>query len=217
VGFDETCTKRSCLGYLTLVDRFRTVISAGKLEEVLTEVGSRFSTTSYIGIGKESYREHEGLLSPLGFAWNRDAGLYLITWTEALENLLTQGTSAAFDVLTRKPYRDKEKTLAPQLASGLQLAPADRTEKLKLRKLRDRLADEVFRYRAKNHETFGFHISLAYQMSGFTVEERRESQNILQHHIPIIVAAAPEMEFGVPEFCTFEDMYRFEIRTLLRT
>jgi hypothetical protein len=92
-------------GYLTMVDLFRTVISAGKLEEMLTEVGSRFSTTSYIGIGKESYREHEGLLSPLGFEWNKDTGLYLITWTEALENLLTQETSAAFDVFTRKPYR----------------------------------------------------------------------------------------------------------------
>jgi hypothetical protein len=92
-------------GYLTMVDLFRTVISAGRLEEMLTEVGSRFSTTSYIGIGKESYREHEGLLSPLGFEWNKDTGLYLITWTEALENLLTQGTSAAFDVFTRKPYR----------------------------------------------------------------------------------------------------------------
>jgi hypothetical protein len=75
----------------------------------------------------------------------------------------------------------------------------------------------VFRYRAENHDTFGFHISLAYQMSGFTFEERREYQSILEHHIPIIVAAAPVIELGVPEFCTFEDMYRFEIRTLLRT
>ena len=81
-------------GYLTMVDLFRTVISAGKLEEMLTEVGSRFSTTSYIGIGKEAYREYEALLSPLGFEWNKDAGLYLIAWTEALENLLTQETSA---------------------------------------------------------------------------------------------------------------------------
>jgi TraM recognition site of TraD and TraG len=92
-------------GYLTMVDLFRTVISAGKLEEMLTEVCSRFSTTSYIGIGKEAYREHEGLLSPLGFEWNKNAGLYLIVWSEALENLLTHETSATFDVFTRKPYR----------------------------------------------------------------------------------------------------------------
>jgi hypothetical protein len=92
-------------GYLTMVDLFRTVISAGKLEEMLTAVGSRFSTTSYIGIGKDAYREDESLLAPLGFEWNKDADLYLITWTEALENLLTQETSAEFDVFSRKPYR----------------------------------------------------------------------------------------------------------------
>ena len=91
-------------GYLTMVDLFRTVISAGKLEDLLTEVGSRFSATSYIGMSKEAYREHEGLLSPLGFEWNKDADLHLIPWTEALENLLTQETSAVFDVLTRKHY-----------------------------------------------------------------------------------------------------------------
>ncbi len=96
-------------GYLTMVDLFRTVISAGKLEELLTEVGSRFSTTSYIGIGKDEYREHEGLLSSLGFNWNKDAALYLIAWTDALENLLTQETSAAFDVFTRKPYRPEQR------------------------------------------------------------------------------------------------------------
>src|SRR6202789_3516118 len=76
-------------GYLTMVDLFRTVISAGKLEEMLTEVGSRFSATSYIGIGKGAYREYEGLLSPLGFEWNKDAGLHLIAWTTVLEDLLT--------------------------------------------------------------------------------------------------------------------------------
>ena len=96
-------------GYLTMVDLFRTVISAGKLEDMLSEVGSRFSTTSYIGIGKDEYREHEGLLSPLGFEWNKDAGRYLIAWTEALENSLTQETSAAFDVFTRKPYRPEHR------------------------------------------------------------------------------------------------------------
>jgi hypothetical protein len=89
-------------GYLTMVDLFRTVISAGKLEDMLTEVGSRFSATNYIGISKDEYREYEALLSLLGFKWNEDASLYLIAWREELENLLTQETSAAFDVFTKK-------------------------------------------------------------------------------------------------------------------
>jgi hypothetical protein len=95
-------------GYLTMVDLFRTVISAGKLEEILIEVGSRFSTTRHIGIDKDAYREHESLLSPLGFEWNKDAELYLIAWTEELENLLTQETTVAFDVFTHKPYRPEQ-------------------------------------------------------------------------------------------------------------
>ncbi|WP_420240015.1 DUF1868 domain-containing protein [Telmatobacter bradus] len=125
-----------------------------------------------------------------------------------------------FKTVEELPLRfrlDQEKTLAPQLASGLQLLPADINEKMKLRRLRNHLADEVFRYRAKNHETFGFHISLAYQMRGFTSEESKEYENILERHLPIILAAAPVIELGAPEFCTFEDMYRFEIHTLLRT
>jgi hypothetical protein len=91
-------------GYLTLVDLFRIVISAGKLEEMLTEVGSRFSTASYIGIRKNEYRKHEALLSPLGFEWNKDAALYLVVWTEQLEQLLVRETSAEFHVYTRKVY-----------------------------------------------------------------------------------------------------------------
>jgi hypothetical protein len=79
------------------------------------------------------------------------------------------------------------------------------------------MADEVFRYRAADHDTFGFHISLAYQMRGLAAAERREYQSILMQHLPAIVAAAPVIEFGVPEFCTFENMYRFEVQTLLRT
>ena len=96
-------------GYLTMVDLFRTVISAGRLEEMLTEVGSRFSSASYIGIGKEEYREHEPLLSPLGFEWSQDTGLYLVFWTEALERLLEQETSATFDVFSRKAYRSEHR------------------------------------------------------------------------------------------------------------
>lgn len=91
-------------GYLTKVDLFRTVISAGQLEAMLVEVGSRFSTVSYIGIGRDAYREYESLLSPLGFDWNKEADLYLIAWTEVLETLLTQQTAAHFQVFTRKPY-----------------------------------------------------------------------------------------------------------------
>jgi hypothetical protein len=91
-------------GYLTLVDLFRTIISAGHLEEMLIEVGSRFSRTQYIGIGKTAYQKYEAVLSPLGFEWNRDAKQYLAVWSEELERLLIHETVAVFFVYTRKPY-----------------------------------------------------------------------------------------------------------------
>ncbi len=96
-------------GYLTMVDLFRTVISAGTLEAMLAEVGSRFSTASYIGISKPAYQEHESFLSPLGFEWRQDAGLYLAGWTNELEQLLVQQTTAEFGIYTRKPYRPDQR------------------------------------------------------------------------------------------------------------
>jgi hypothetical protein len=96
-------------GYLTMVDLFRTVISAGTLEEMLITIGSRFSTASYIGIGKDAYQEYESFLSPLGFEWRNDVGLYLVGWTEELEQLLVQQTSAEFGVYTRKPFRPDQR------------------------------------------------------------------------------------------------------------
>lgn len=127
---------------------------------------------------------------------------------------------AQFRTHTELPLRfrlDQEKTLAPQRPCGLQLVPADENEEHKIRTLRNRMSDEVFRYRTSDHDTFGFHISMAYQMRGLAAAERREYQRILMQRLPAIVAAVPVIELGVPEFCTFEDMYRFEVQTLLRS
>jgi hypothetical protein len=98
-------------GYLTMVDIFRTVISAGRLEELMIEVGTRFSTTSYIGIDRHEYQNNEALLSSLGFEWREDEGLFVIAWTDVLEQLLTQKTSAEFSVYTRATYQPEQHSL----------------------------------------------------------------------------------------------------------
>ena len=95
-------------GYLTMVDLFRTVISAGCLEEMLIEVGSRFSQTKYIGIGKDAYQEHEPLLSSLGFEWRQDADQYLAVWTKELEQLLVEQTHAEFFLYSRKAFAPEQ-------------------------------------------------------------------------------------------------------------
>jgi hypothetical protein len=91
-------------GYVTLVDVFQTVISAGQLEQMLIEVGSRFSTTSYIGIERQEYLFNQEQLAPFGFEWNSNANLYLAVWDEPLEAALTEQTSVEFLVLVRKPF-----------------------------------------------------------------------------------------------------------------
>jgi TraM recognition site of TraD and TraG len=90
-------------GYVTLVDIFQTVISAERLEQMLVEVGSQFSTTSYIGIDKQNYLSEEAQLAPLGFTWDARVNLYLARWDEQLETALTEQTSIEFLVFTRKP------------------------------------------------------------------------------------------------------------------
>ena len=112
---------------------------------------------------------------------------------------------------------DRDRTLSPQRVSSLRMSPANESEEAKLRDLRNRLAAEVFRFRAGDHDSYALHISLAYQLRELTPEEEREHHAVLEHHVPLITSAAPILELGVPEFCTFENMYRFEIRSLLRT
>ena len=112
---------------------------------------------------------------------------------------------------------DLEKTLGPQRVSSLRISPADDRENAKLRNLRDRMAEEVFRFRTPDHATYGFHVSLAYQMKPLSQEEAREHHTILKSHVPEIIAAAPVIELGIPEYCTFDDMFRFEICALLQT
>ena len=93
-------------GYVTMVDLFRTVISAGKLEEMLTEVGLRFTSPRYIGISKDDYRKHESLLlSTRLCSGTRMPDQYLIAWTEELENLLTQETTVAVSIYRRRNGR----------------------------------------------------------------------------------------------------------------
>lgn len=110
-----------------------------------------------------------------------------------------------------------EKTLAAPKACGIHLLPFDSNEQIKLRKLRDRLSDEVFRYRASDHDAFGFHISLAYQLRTFSSAENTEYRATLGRHMCTFSSSVPSLELGIPEFCTFTDMYRFEVRTLLKT
>lgn len=99
---------------------------------------------------------------------------------------------------------------------SLRLEPTDATQAATLHRLRDRLADDVFRFRDKDHATYVYHTTLAYQLAKLTVMEEVEHQAILARYMPAILDVG-SFELGIPEYCTFETMYRFEPVALLRT
>jgi len=111
---------------------------------------------------------------------------------------------------------DETKTISNPRASTLRMIGANAEQENKIRKVRDRLVD-VFGFRDNKHDEYGFHITLAYQIRSFTAAEQAEYHAILAKHVPRIVASAPVFEFANPEFCTFPDMFRFDIQLLLST
>lgn len=88
--------------YVTLVDIFRTVISAGKLEEMLIECGRRSTPSKFIGLRKADYLKYESTLQPFGFVWNDSAGQLITLWTEELESLICKRTDVNVSLYKRK-------------------------------------------------------------------------------------------------------------------
>ncbi len=110
---------------------------------------------------------------------------------------------------------DQPNTLVYPTAATLRMSPADDKEERKLRSLRDQLA-EVYGFRTKSHDAYAFHMTLSYQIQPFSPQQQSAYRRLLNEYVPRIAAAATELEFGIPEYCTFPDMQRFEPRLLLR-
>jgi hypothetical protein len=91
-------------GYVTMVDIFRTVVSAGQLEQMLVEVGACFSHVSYVGVSPDAYRDNADMLASFGFELDRRTGEYVAPWSDALESALREQTDAEARVYNRKPY-----------------------------------------------------------------------------------------------------------------
>jgi hypothetical protein len=125
----------------------------------------------------------------------------------------------SFQLECKLPLRmkvDQTRTIENSRASTLRMMGFDEGEEKKIRAIRDRLVD-VFGFRDKQHDDYGFHITLAYQLQRFTLAEQAEYRAILEKNVSKIVASAPMFEFANPEFCTFPDMFRFDIQLLLST
>lgn len=72
-------------GYVTLVDVFRTVISAGQLESLLEEIGARFTGAEFLVIGGSEASAEKDLLLLMGFKWHPDLECYIAPRSAALE------------------------------------------------------------------------------------------------------------------------------------
>lgn len=110
---------------------------------------------------------------------------------------------------------DGPRTMSHGRASTLRMEGADPASERTLRALRDRLAD-VYKFRAPDHDTYGFHITIAYTMADLTTAEMAEYRSILRPALDHLIAATPVLELGLPEYCTFRDMYRFDTELILR-
>lgn len=88
---------------------------------------------------------------------------------------------------------------------GLILEGATPDEERRMRRLRDRLADTLG-FRAPNHETYEWHMSVCYFLRHIDGEDRTQLNELLRGVLPLV---APEFELGAVEFCTFEDMHGF--------
>jgi len=79
-------------GYVTLVDVFRTVISSGRLEELLAETSCRVSRTGYVAVTKEDYAVYDKLLAQFGFTLHRSSDQYVAEYSADLEKFLKEKT-----------------------------------------------------------------------------------------------------------------------------
>ncbi len=134
-------------------------------------------------------------------------------------NQMVQERMAKITLHCELPLRvrlDQQATLNFTTAATLRMVPADPTEAAKLRSVREQLA-EAYGFRSKNHDSYQFHITMSYQVRAFSPAESAAYRTLLREYLPKIIAAAPILELSSPEYCTFEDMQRFEPRLLLRS
>lgn len=94
------------------------------------------------------------------------------------------------------------------------MTPLDNDENSKLRSIRNQIS-ELYGFRSKDHDRYGFHITMSYQIKPFTNQEQEDYRNLLKAHIQHIADAVLVLEFGNPEYCTFPDMFRFDPQKLI--
>jgi hypothetical protein len=106
---------------------------------------------------------------------------------------------------------------AGRLRNGIdvRLQPGDAAEERAIRALRDRIA-AVLRLRRTEHDTYGFHITLAYFIARPGEDEAAELRSLMTEEVQALETSLPPFIVGPPEFCHFNDMFLFNRQFFLR-
>lgn len=89
---------------------------------------------------------------------------------------------------------------------ALKVVPATSMEERRIRGLRDRLS-ELLRMRHPGHDTYSFHVSLAYMLRHLSPEQHHNISSFLDGYLSKFPRT---FELGAPEFCVFDDMFAFD-------
>jgi hypothetical protein len=128
-------------------------------------------------------------------------------------NAAFSGKLSAFDMNITPPFRMCISGYTPRVDGiGLHLEPINTAEEVRIRKLRDRLSKEL-QIRHPSHETYGFHLSVAYFIRFPTDDERSALDTMLFNHLQ---GMPTEFELAAPEFCFFDDMFEFRRQFFLK-
>jgi hypothetical protein len=107
----------------------------------------------------------------------------------------------------RPPYRMRVVGYDPlKVGIGLTVVGETDEELARLRGLRDRLAERLG-MRFPQHAVYGLHLSMAYLLRHLNEEQERGLKALLDSFLGDV---GVPFELGTPEFCTFEDMFRFD-------
>lgn len=107
----------------------------------------------------------------------------------------------------RPPYRLTAQGFTSfDVGIGVHLSLRTPEEETRFRELRDRLS-EVLKIRHAQHDRYGLHLSMAYFLRHLDEAQKEELGKLLMGHFE---SMPREFELGAPEFCTFENMFRFD-------
>lgn len=111
----------------------------------------------------------------------------------------------------RPPYRLVIDKNVPRIRYSIALRLHPTTDSLL--KLRDQLAQQTG-IKHTNHDSFAFHITLAYLLREPTQVKAEELGNFVEHYLE---NGPAEVEFRTVSLCAFEDMQRFNTRVVVWT